>query len=80
MNKKINIKQFIYSGILYNIKVGMTRHEIISLIGIPDWFGLGNESSYMTSDMWTYGNIELYFNYEIPGKDKLGMIFTDNTR
>lgn len=75
---KIDIKNFILTGNFGCLNVGMTREKIIELIGIPDWYGLGNDLSYITSDMWTYGNIELYFNYNNPGTDKLGMLFIKN--
>ena len=55
----------------------MLRTEVIDILGNPEWFGLGKEELF-TSDMWTYGNIEFYFNYPNPGTDRLGMIFTDN--
>ncbi|MFN8674694.1 MAG: hypothetical protein U0457_21755 [Candidatus Sericytochromatia bacterium] len=56
----------------------MTRENIINIIGEPEWFGYGDETSKMTADMWLYGNIEFSFNFLSPGVDKLGMIFTDN--
>lgn len=79
MNKiSVNIKQFILTGKFGCINIGMTREQIIKLIGTPDWYGIGDDESCMTCDMWIYGNIELYFNYNIPGKDKLGMLFIKN--
>lgn len=68
----VSLKDFILTGNWGSIRLGLARTEVINLIGEPeDW--LSNAKNYSESVIWSYGNIEFYFD----SSDKLEMIFTD---
>jgi hypothetical protein len=48
------------ANILTNVRLGMTRDEVVAVIGEPDAKG-GTSRKYPTPSIYKYGDIELHF-------------------
>lgn len=69
---KASFKEFIESGVLGLLRVGMKRAEVEQSLGAPpSWEARAR--GYRKADIWKYGDIELYFQ-----DDALWMIFADD--
>lgn len=70
----VSLKEFFRTGLFGPIELGMTRNEIISLLGTPDIWGPSNARSFETATIWKYCDVEFYFTRE----HRLFQIFCDN--
>ncbi len=46
------------------VRIGMTRDEVVSILGEPDDSGLGSQSQHVVT-IFKYGNVELHFGDNI---------------
>ncbi len=58
--KKISLKEFISTGVIGGIYIGMKDSEILPLIGKPDLVG-GNSRKHRVPNIWKYGDFEFIF-------------------
>lgn len=69
---KASLQEFIQSGVLGSLDVGMSRSAVEECLGAPpSWEAKAR--GYRKADIWKYGDIELYFQ-----DDVLWMIFADD--
>lgn len=69
---KASLKEFIQSGSLNSLEVGMSRAAVEQSLGAPpSWEARAR--GYRKADIWKFGDIELYFQ-----DDVLWMIFADD--
>jgi len=68
---RISLEEFIRSGQLGPIKIGLSRNEVKTAFGEPNqWHS--KSPSWKTANIWKYGDTEFHFR-----ADKLWMIFFD---
>ncbi|GEM_PF-6002990 len=72
---KVSIEEFIKTGQFGEIKLGLTRHEVIEILGDPsNW---GGHKYFMQAGIWVYGLFEFHFEAKKTDSN-LHMIFTDH--
>ena len=73
---EVELLTFLRTGDFGGIRVGMTRKEVLDLLGTPpEWLVTRRRKRFEVSGIWKYGSIELHLgDYGGP----LRMIFTDH--
>ncbi len=71
---KASMQDFLQSGQLGPIRLGMSRTQVRELLGDPDDIG-GTSRKYRVPATWKYGDIELHYER---GKDQLVLIHADD--
>lgn len=73
---EVELVTFLRTGDFGGIRLGMSRQEILDLIGTPpDWMVTRRRKRFEVSGIWKYGSIEFHLeDYGGP----LWMIFTDH--
>jgi hypothetical protein len=69
----ISLLDFFRTGHFGAIALGMTRQEILNLMGEPDDFGYP-PTHYHQAGVWKYGDIEFHFGEDLP---RLFLIWCD---
>jgi len=72
---KISLQDFIISGELGPIRLGMSRTEVEKQLGKADDWSTSHTNQQFPA-IWKYGNVELHFGDD----DKVEMIFLDGFR
>jgi tetratricopeptide (TPR) repeat protein len=77
---ELSLKDFIHTGGLGPIHLGMTRQEVLAILGEPESWGgsypgIELPPGQVSAPIWLYGAIELYFGHV---QHRLYMIFTDH--
>ena len=76
MGIEVDLLDFLHTGDFGGIRLGMTRQQVIDLLGTPpDWFVTGRKKGFQTSPIWKYGSIEFQFEHQ---SGLLCMISTDH--
>ena len=65
------------SQITKKLRIGMTRQEVVSILGEPDEIG-GSSKKYQAPSIFKYGEIELHFEQSTHGE--LRRIYMENGR
>jgi hypothetical protein len=63
MIEKVSLKEFLRSGQLGRISLGMHEDEVISILGKADAYG-GSTRKYPEPSLFVYGDIELFYQYD----------------
>ena len=72
----ISLKDVIQSGVFGPIKLGMSRDEVIAVLGEPDAVAINSRRRHrLKPGFIKYGDIEFYFTDET---DQLHMIYADH--
>lgn len=69
----ISLQEFLLTGVLGPVHLGMTREQVRHALGEPDALG-GTSRKYRTPTIWKYGTIELLYH---PGNPHLQTIYMD---
>jgi hypothetical protein len=65
MMDPIYLSEFLQSGRLNGLQVGMTQEQVLQTLGEPEDVG-GTSRKYRKPSVWKYGNLELFFNRTPP--------------
>ena len=73
--KTINLKIFLQSGRFDDVRLGMDKKEVETILGTPDDWMIAHRERKLkeSSPIWRYGNIEFHFAFT----NKLVAIFND---
>jgi hypothetical protein len=73
---QVELLEFLRTGDFGGITLGMTRQQIIDLLGIPpNWMITKRRKRFEISPIWRYGSMEFYF---AENSGAFHMIFTDH--
>ncbi|MDP9838306.1 hypothetical protein J2T09_003073 [Neorhizobium huautlense] len=67
--------EFARSGVIRPVKLGMSRHQLEQLFGLPDDMG-GVSRTRKQPSIWLYDGLE--FHFAASGDDRLCLIFRDD--
>jgi hypothetical protein len=70
----VSLKDLIQTGRFGSVRLGMSRAQVESSLGVPDDTG-GTSRKYRRPSVWKYGDVELHF---VPGSDSLWLIHLDD--
>jgi len=60
----VNLKEFLQTHKLGEIHLGQREHDVAAILGEPDCVG-GTSRKYRRPSIWKYGDIELFFDYQM---------------
>ena len=62
---RVSLKEFLNTGQLDDLRVGMPPEQVVQLLGDPDMLG-GTSRKYHRHSIYKYGSLELHFARELP--------------
>jgi hypothetical protein len=62
MTEKVSLKEFLRTGQLGRVCLGMHENEVLSILGKADAFG-GSTRKYRKPSLFVYGDVELIYQY-----------------
>ncbi len=71
---KVSVRDFLKTGELGPVRLGMSREQVQELLGEPDDTG-GNSRRHRVPTIWKYGDLELHFEQ---GGNRLTLIHADD--
>lgn len=66
VSRKATYNSNMETGILSNLRLGMTREEVVSAVGEPDDTG-GTSRKHKTTTIYKYGDVEVHFELSKTG-------------